>query len=757
MKYKYTLPCLFTLLSVYTLSAHNGSITGQIRETSSGLELAGAVVLLEPGHIITTSNTLGVFNFQNLAAGKYTLSVHYIGYEVQTMADVQVHDSETTTLRIELAEASVDLRTVEIKNTAISQPFETISTLDMHTRPVNTAQDVLRMVPGLFIAQHAGGGKAEQIFLRGFDCDHGTDVAISVDGIPVNMPSHAHGQGYADTHFIIPELIENVEFKKGPYYADAGDFNTAGLVRYRTKDALEKSFVKIEAGEFNTARAVGAFDLLGQQHAGNSNQHAYIAAETFYSDGYFQHSQAFHRLNLIGKYTSTIADDQRITFTASAFQSAWNASGQVPERAIARGLISRFGSVDSSEGGLTSRYNFNFEHLKTLKNNGLFKNRLYYSDYSFELYSNFTFFLNDPVHGDEIRQKEHRKLFGYNSTYEQEGHLFGRSLRTQLGVFLRNDNTDNSELSRVYQRRFTTAQRSLGDINETNAGAFISETWEIAPGLNLNAALREDIFQFVYTNKLDTLYNTKKVTKSVLSPKLNLYYDLNASVRLYLNSGYGFHSNDTRVVIPQNGLKVLPKALGTDVGIIFKPVPSLYLNVAGWLLDLEQEFVYSGDEAIVEPGGRTRRYGVDLSARLQLAKHLFADADITWAHGRSIDNPEGANYIALAPKYTGTGGISYDSGKGLFGSLRFRYLSARPANEDNSLTAEGYFLLDAVAGWKKNNVEISFSMQNFGNVAWKEAQFATESRLRNEPAPVTEIHFTPGTPFFLKGGVTFRF
>jgi outer membrane receptor protein involved in Fe transport len=747
----------FWLFSLNLLSAHNGSINGQITEVSSGVELAGAVVVLEPGNLTATSNTLGFFSFTNLQAGKYTLTVRYIGFELQKVENVQVHDSETTTLRIELTAASIDLRTVEIKNTSIAKPFEAISALDIHTRPVNTAQDVLRMVPGLFIAQHAGGGKAEQIFLRGFDCDHGTDVAISVDGIPVNMPSHAHGQGYADTHFIIPELIENVEFKKGPYYADAGDFNTAGLVRYRTKDALDKSFVKVEAGEFNTARAVGAFDLLGQQHPDRRNQHAYIAAETFYTDGYFKNSQVFHRLNLIGKYTSSIAEDQRITFTASAFQSSWNASGQIPERALQRGLITRFGSIDSSEGGLTSRYNLNFEHLKTLKNNGMFKNRLYYSDYSFELYSDFTFFLNDPVHGDEIRQKEHRKVFGYNGTYEQEGHLAGRRLRSEIGIFFRNDNIDNSELSRVYQRRFTTAPLSLGDINETNTGAFVSETWEFAPGFHLNAALREDVFQFAYNNKLDSLYRTQKVTRALLSPKLNLYYDLNSSLRLYINSGYGFHSNDARVVIPQNGVQVLPKAVGTDVGAIFKPIPSLYINVAGWFLDLQQEFVYSGDEAIVEPGGKTRRYGMDFSARLQVAKHFFADADFTWAHGRSLDAPEGSNYIALAPKFTGTGGISYDQGKGPFGSLRFRYLSARPANEDNSLTAEGYFLLDAVAGWKIKNVEISFSAQNLGNVAWKEAQFATESRLKDEPAPVTEIHFTPGTPFVLKGGITVRF
>jgi outer membrane receptor protein involved in Fe transport len=247
------------------------------------------------------------------------------------------------------------------------------------------------------------------------------------------------------------------------------------------------------------------------------------------------------------------------------------------------------------------------------------------------------------------------------------------------------------------------------------------------------------------------------VTSTIASPKLNFYYDPAPTLRFYLTGGYGFHSNDSRVVVPQDGRQTLPRAKGVDLGTIFKPNPSLLLNVAAWYLALDQEFVYVGDEAVVEPGGKTRRLGLDLTARLQLLRHLFVDADFTYSYARATEEPEGAQYIPLAPAYTGTGGISWDKGKGLFGSLRFRHLGDRAANEDNSLIAKGYFLLDAVAGWKRNNVEVSFSVQNLGNVAWKEAQFDTESRLKNELEPVSEIHFTPGTPFFLKGGILFKF
>jgi outer membrane receptor protein involved in Fe transport len=365
--------------------------------------------------------------------------------------------------------------------------------------------------------------------------------------------------------------------------------------------------------------------------------------------------------------------------------------------------------------------------------------------------------LEEPVNGDEIRQKERRSIFGYNGALESESELGGKRLSSELGIFFRNDNVKNNELTRTIQRDMTQYNMSLGDVNETNTGAYASATWEIAPHLSLNAGARFDLFQFSYENKLDSIYDPKQVTASIASPKLNLYYDLNNSVRLYVNSGYGFHSNDARVVIPEDGEEILPKAFGVDVGTVFKPTPDLLFNLAGWYLALEQEFVYVGDAGIVEPSGRTRRYGVDISARLQVLRHLFVDADVTYSHARSTDEPEGAQYVALAPQWTGTGGIGWDKGSGVFGSLRCRYLGDRPANENNSLNAEGYFLLDAVAGWKKNNVEIGFSIQNLLNSEWKEAQFATESRLKDEPAPVTEINFTPGTPFFAKGFVVFSF
>lgn len=755
MKTKILLANSLFFLWAIALQAHNGTLNGQLLEKKTGLELYGAYVRLEPIGLSTTSNELGFFLFQNLPAGEYTITVNYLGFEQKTITSVQVRDSETTTLRIELSPAPIQLSDVEV-STPAGQPFQHFSGLDILLRPVNSTQDVLRVVPGLFIAQHAGGGKAEQIFLRGFDIDHGTDIQLTVDGMPVNMVSHAHGQGYADLHFIIPELIERVDFNKGPYQADAGNFATAGSVHFKTRDAIDQNSLKLEAGQFNTARVVGAFNLLGKQ-AELRNRHAYLASETFYSDGYFDEPQGFRRINLLGKFTALLDDEQRVSISTSAFQSTWDASGQVPERAIQSGQITRFGAIDPTEGGKTSRYNINFEHLKSLKNNAIVRNHLYYSRYAFELYSNFTFFLNDPVNGDQIRQKEERGIFGYNGTYMQTGQLLNRPIQTEAGIFFRNDQVEGNELSRVKQRDYTTTQLALGNVSETNTGAFLAATWHLSKRFSVNAGLRTDLFLFAYDDQLDSLYQRNPVNSAITSPKLKLQYDISPDFRIYLAAGTGFHSNDTRVVTQRNGLQTLPRANGADLGAIFKPAARWMVHAAAWYLALEQEFVYVGDEAVIEAGGRTERYGFDLSARVQLHRSLFFDTDLTYSHARAVDEPEGGNFIPLAPAFTATGGLSWDQNNGFFGSLRFRHLADRAANEDNSLIAEGYFLTDALMGWRNQRLEFQVSVQNLFNQAWKEAQFETESRLPNEPESVTEIHYTPGSPFYLKGGVSFRF
>lgn len=623
-----------------------------------------------------------------------------------------------------------------------------ISKIDLATAPVKSSQEILRKVPGLFIGQHAGGGKAEQIFLRGFDIDHGTDIAISVDGMPVNMVSHAHGQGYADLHFVIPETIDKIDFGKGSYYASKGDYATAGYVGFKTKDFIERSSISAEIGQFNTIRTLGVFDLLGKQ----SKESAYIATEYLLTDGPFDSSQNFKRINFFGKYTKQLVNNSKFSILASRFSSKWDASGQIPQRLVDSGVIGRFGAVDDTEGGETSRTNFNVAYTKPIDENTFFKANTFYSNYQFELYSNFTFFLEDPVNGDQIRQKEIRSIYGLNSELSKK---WNKSL-FQFGLGFRTDDTSNSELSHTINRKTTLEQIKLGDINQTNMFGYLNAEFDFGR-LKVNPALRMDYFKFNYYDKLATTYEDQSENKTKLSPKLNLIYTQNNNFQVFLKSGFGFHSNDTRVVVAQSGKKILPTSFGADFGIIYKPFPKLLINSALWLLNLEQEFVYVGDAGVVEPSGKSSRKGIDLGLRYQLNDYIFFDADANYTYGRSIDEPKGEDYIPLAPDFTTTAGISLKSYKNWSGGLQYRYLKSRPANEDNSIVAKGYMVTDANINYQWNAMTFGVTVENLFNTKWNETQFATESQLQNETESVEEIHFTPGTPFFLKGKVTYSF
>ncbi len=748
---------LFQLLFITSpVSAHNGAIRGAVYDQQTNQPLAGASVLLQDGSKGTTTDEFGVFTFKDLAAGNHTIKISFLGYE-SLLREVEVKDGEVASLTLQLAPASLSLSEVAVTGGMPgSSSGSTIGAVDIKLRPTRSAQDMLRMVPGLFIAQHAGGGKAEQIFLRGFDIDHGTDINLSVDGMPVNMVSHAHGQGYSDLHFLIPETVDKIDFGKGPYYADKGDFTTAGYVGFQTRNALKNNLVKLEAGQFDTYRAVAMLDLLGDKARGR-NQNAYIASEYLFSNGYFQSPQQFNRLNLFGKYSHYLDGNKLLNVSFSTFRSKWDASGQIPQRAVAGGMIGRFGAIDDTEGGSTRRSNANIKLLQVLPDGGTLENQLYFIRYDFELYSNFTFFLNDPVNGDQIRQKEGRNIFGYQGSYLREGVVMGKRLLSRAGAGVRYDEVQNSELSRTRGRRFTTAPVSFGDIDQTNAYAFIEENLLLSSGLTLNGGVRVDAFNFVYADGLDSLFRRQGVTRATVSPKLNLFYDPSPRLRLFVNTGMGFHSNDTRVVVPQNGEQILPRAYGADVGAVFKPFPRLLLTTSLWRLDLDQEFVYVGDEGIVEPGGKTRRYGADLSVRYQLLNWLYADVDLNYTRPRALGEEKGSDYIPLAPSFTSIGGLSYRLKSGLNGSLRYRYLSDRPANEDNSVVAEGYFLADAVVNYTRPRYELGISVENLTNASWREAQFDTGSRLQHEASPVSEIHFTPGTPFFARASLSYFF
>lgn len=650
-----------------------------------------------------------------------------------------------------MTESSISLDQVVLVSE--SDLLSRIVDVDVQTNPVQSSQEILRKVPGLIIGQHAGGGKAEQIFLRGFDIDHGTDVAISVDGMPVNMVSHAHGQGYADLHFVIPETIENVNFGKGPYYADKGNFNTAGFVDLRLRKTLDKSLISFEAGQFNTTRLLGMFNVLDSK-----NSSAYLASEIYLTDGAFDSPQDFNRINIMGRYNFNLPGSQELNVTASHFQSNWDASGQIPQRAVDQGLIGRFGAIDDTEGGQTSRTNLMANHTKIIDDNQLVKTRAFVSHYDFELFSNFTFFLEDPINGDQIKQKEDRIIVGAETAYERKNINVGENgqFEYQSGVGFRYDNADNIELANTLNRKTTLNTVALGDVDEVNTYGFLNAEYRTGKW-TFNPALRLDYFRFDYLNKLTETYDNQSESKVAFSPKMNTIYSVNQNWQLFLKSGIGFHSNDSRVVVANDGKDILPAAYGVDLGTIIKPTSKLALNATLWTLFLEQEFVYVGDAGIVEPSGKTRRYGAEVGVRYQALDWLYLYTDVNFTNARSTEEADGEDFIPLAPDFTSSGGILVDGLGNFSGGLTYRLIGDRPANEDNSINAEGYFVTDLNLNYKVNNWTYSVIVENLFDTEWNETQFATESRLFNETESTEEIHFTPGIPFYVRGKISVRF
>ena len=384
------------------------------------------------------------------------ITASHIGYTT-----INISNANGSTLKIEMQPDAIKLADVQLQSSGVAK-FNSLTKIDLALNPVKNTQELLRLVPGLFIAQHAGGGKAEQIFLRGFDVDHGTDVQVSVDGMPVNMVSHAHGQGYADAHFIIPETINNIDFGAGPYYTEHGNLNTAGYVAFSTFNNITKSRVQVETGRFNSYRTLAMVDLL-KQH--KEKQSAYIAGEFFYADGPTENKQRFNRFNVFGKYNNALSLKTNLLFSASAFKSRWDASGQIPTRAVEDGTISRFGSIDPTEGGNTERYNANLLVNHQYNNGSTWQNQFFYSRYKFNLYSNFTFFLNDPINGDEIQQQEARNLFGFVSTFKEKRFFGNAILSSTDAIGIRYDATSRSKLANAAKRQFLSNVK-LGDVKE---------------------------------------------------------------------------------------------------------------------------------------------------------------------------------------------------------------------------------------------------------------------------------------------------
>jgi outer membrane receptor protein involved in Fe transport len=372
------------------------------------------------------------------------------------------------------------------------------------------------------------------------------------------------------------------------------------------------------------------------------------------------------------------------------------------------------------------------------------------------LFSNFTFFLEDPINGDQIKQVDNRTLYGFNSEYNSKKNYNSFNLKWQAGGGIKVNSNKGIELSHTLNRNEVLNYIQLGDIEETNFSGYVNGDFQFNK-FTINPGLRFEYFKFNYQDKLNPNYKTLSNDKTKVLPKLNFSYAQSEKVVYFLKTGLGFHSNDTRVVL-QEDRDVLPTVYGADLGVVLKPTKSFIVNAALWTLFSDQEFVYVGDAGIVEPSGKSKRLGADLGIRYQLNDYLFFDFDANYSYARSVDEPNGQDYIPLAPEWTSVGGISIRNYKRFSGGIQYRYLGDRAAIEDNSVIAEGYFVTDLNLNYQlSKSLNIGVIVQNLFNTEWNETQFLTESRLQNEAQSVEEIHFTPGTPFFAKIKATYSF
>lgn len=715
---------------------------GQVIDKSTKLPIEDVLIFEIDKEAIQVSNVLGYFKIEANPSHAVKLRLEKLGYKpLFTQFDFASQQFPSIIFEMEIQQLELPQVTVQ---SAFHSKTNIISSYDLLGRPVSSGQEALNLIPGLFLAQHAGGGKAEQIFLRGYDIDHGTDLQISLDGIAVNMVSHAHGQGYADLHFIIPESIDRINYRKGPFDISDGNFATAGAAHFKTKKILSQNFIQAEYGQFGHSRLVGGINILNDLSKKNP-ANAYFMGEILSSRGYFEDPQNFHRINFFSKYNRNFESLNNLELSFSIFDSKWDASGQIPERAVSGGIIDRFGAIDPNEGGAGYRLNLNALYSAQGKDYSLMRHQIYFTHLRFDLFSNFTFFLYDTLNGDMIRQKEERFLLGYTGDWQKTFLLFNKPLDIKLGIGTRTDIIPSIQLLHMPKRMSSLSSPiSIGNIKENNFSIFADADFQLLDNLSFKGGLRADAIHFY------AIENQLKSTswQKAISPRISFQYAPQDKLFFVFKLGKGFHSNHAHVASHEKPASSLPSASGIDLGMLYKLNDKILFELNSWQLETTDELVYVGDEGIVEVNDGGIRRGMEFMFRFQAGNKLFIDADVNYTHARFKDTKLEGAYIPLAPSWTSTMGLHYNpKSPGLFAYLRYRFIADRPANENNSLIAPGSFICDAQLGYRIKSWEISFEVQNLFNRSWNEAQFETESRLFEEKESVTELHFTPGTPF----------
>jgi outer membrane receptor protein involved in Fe transport len=647
-------------------------------------------------------------------------------------------------------------RATDLQGDAVSSSEGTVTAEQLEFRPTLRTAEILESVPGLVVTQHSGDGKANQYFLRGFNLDHGTDFATSVDGMPVNMPTNAHGQGYSDLNFVIPELVDRIEYRKGTYYAEEGNFSAAGAAAMHYRRALDAPIALLSAGEDGFRRTllaaspqIGGDDLL-------------MGFEYFHNDGPWDLPEGYRKVAAVLRLTGGDTMDG-FTIEGMGYDGRWRSSDQVPLRAIDSGEIDRFGAIDPSDGGSTHRYSLSGEWWRRVGSAAL-RASAYAVDYQLNLFSDFTYD-TDLLHGDQFEQYEHRRIAGGEVDYDRPIETGALETYLRSGLQVRADFILPVGLYRTEDRaRYDTVRQD--DVRQQSYAAFVSLASHWTGWLRTEAGVRFDTYHFTVDSSIAA--NSGTASASLASPKLTVTFGPWSKTEYFLDVGRGFHSNDARgttiTVDPNDGVtpveKVSPlvSAVGAEVGIRTAIVPHLQLAASVWTLHLDSELVFSGDGGTTEPSRASRRTGVEVSAYWTPVDFMVLDADLAWTHARYTDFDAVGDRIPNALEQVASVGMTFKHRSGFFGGARLRYFGAAPLIENNNVRAPPSLMVNLEGGYHFTaHVSGSVSVFNLLNRRDYDIAYYYASQLKGESAPVNDYHIHPAEPRTVRATVKVDF
>ncbi|MCW1923662.1 TonB-dependent receptor plug domain-containing protein [Luteolibacter arcticus] len=622
-------------------------------------------------------------------------------------------------------------------------------------RPYLRRGELLEVVPGMVVTQHAGGGKANQYFVRGYNLDHGTDFGIFVDGMPANYRAHGHGQGYADMNFLIPEFVQQLDYEKGPFDPRMGDLTTAGSAEFSLVNALDRGFASVTIGEDEYFRGV-----FGDSVKAGNGVLTFGAEATYYNGPWILEEDA-HRFNGLVRW-STGNEDDYFDVTLLGYQAEWTSSDQIPERAILSGQIDRYGFLDPTNGGESQRYSLSMNWGR-LCDDVRWRANAYAGYYDLDLYSNFTYFLDDPVNGDQFRQSDQRVFFGgeISATLENRS-LFGAETDYTIGFQSRNDVIWDLELARTKARADVNPIRN-DDVFTGNYSVFAAAHTKWNDWFRTEAGLRADAFYFDVDS--DTPVNSGNEWDGIAVPKLNLIFGPWNDTEYYLNLGGGFHSNDARGLFtridPNDGVTPvapvdpLVRTWGSELGVRHQWSDCLTLTASIWYIYSESELLYVGDAGNVEAGPSTDRYGIELAGYWRPNEWFSLDGEIALSEGRFTDTSAGAFVENQVPLILSSG-ITLGERTGPYGTLRARYFSERPLVADKTVESEDSLQFNARVGYRLENWDFAIDCLNLFDRADNDIEYYYTSRLPGEPAAgIDDVHLHPAEPRTLRASVTY--